>query len=107
MSKRVTTQSTITDKNIAALAFKACGIEARELSATEFEVRAGRSVARLDLRTGNLDGDDMSFRDSDFDGLRQHYAKEKYLSELTARGASIQLDTVNDEGDFVIVYQVG
>lgn len=106
MSKRVTTETEIKDRSIAMDAFRAANVQAREITADTFEVRAGRSVGTLNLRTGQIVGDDMSFTAKDFEPLKQHYAERKYLWELTQRGASVHSRNVEQNGDIVIVYQI-
>jgi hypothetical protein len=107
MSKRVTTESTITDRSIAVQAFASCGAHVREHSKTKYEITVGRSTGILDLTTGQIEGDDMSFHDSDFDTLKQHYAEKSYLWTLQQKGASIHSRNVTSEGDIEIIYQVG
>ena len=105
MSKRVTTQTEIKDREIAMSAFKSAGISFTESGSGVFSIQTGRSHGTLDLRSGTISGDDMSFRQSDFDSLKQHYAKEKTLKELLRAGASVQSQTTESNGDIVIVYQ--
>lgn len=105
MSKRVTTDTEIKDRSIALDAFKSCGLHFQETSPTTFEIRAGRSVGMLDLRTGQIVGDDMSFQKKDFEALKQHYAEEKYVWELRQQGATIHSREVNEQGDIVLMYQ--
>ncbi len=115
MSKRVTTKSTITDRTVALQAFKVWGVNGskgaersvHELSKTAFEIRSGRSTGRLDLTTGVITGDDMSFHESDFDDLKQTYAKEKLVAELLLQGGSIHSQTTTQSGDIEIIYQIG
>jgi hypothetical protein len=106
MSKRVTTQTEITDLSICMDAFKSAGIQARKQTDSTFEVRMGRSIGLLDLRTGQIEGDDMSFSSADFDVLKQHYAEQKYMWELKKRGASIHHREVDREGNIIIQYQI-
>ena len=107
MSKRVTTQTEIKDRSIAFDAFKAAGIHFREVSNNTFEIRAGSSHGVLDLRNGQIEGDDMSFRKADFDTLVQHYGEQKYMAELRRIGASVHSREVDSEGNIVLVFQTG
>lgn len=106
MSKKVTTQTEITDRSICLEAFKSAGLNFREVTEHTFEVRMAHSVGTLDLRTGKIEGDDMSFRNVDFDTLKQHYAEKKYVWELRKRGASIHNREIDKEGNIVIQYQI-
>jgi hypothetical protein len=107
MSKRVTTQTEIKDRAIALDAFKASGTNFREITGDTFEVRAGHSHGVLDLRTGQIEGDDMSFRKDDFTNLVQHYGEQKYMTELRRIGASIHSREVDRDGNIILTYQTG
>jgi len=107
MSKRVTTQTEIKDRGIALEAFKASGTHFHEMSPDTFEVRAGRSRGVLDLRTGQIEGDDMSFRKADFETLSQHYGEQKYMEELRRTGASVHSREVDKDGNIILVFQTG
>src|SRR5271165_992613 len=106
MSKRITTQTEITDLSICMDAFKSAGVKFGKQTDDKYEVRMGRSVGVLDLRTGQIEGDDMSFHSGDFDVLKQHYAEQKYMWELRRRGASIHSREVDKEGNIVLQYQI-
>lgn len=106
MSKRVTTQTEITDLSICMDAFKSTGAKFNKRTDDTYEVRMGHSVGVLDLRTGQIEGDDMSFHKADFDVLKQHYAEQKYMWELRKRGASIHQREVDKEGNIIIQYQI-
>jgi len=106
MSKRVTTQSLMTNKDILAQAVEACGAASRTYSNTSVEIRIGRSVGTLDLKSGKIEGDDMSFNESDFDALKQSYAERAYNFELLNRGGTVHDRTVLQNGDIVFLCQI-
>jgi hypothetical protein len=106
MSKRVTTQTEITDRSICLDALKSAGLHHKVLTPDTFEIRTAHSTGVLDLRTGQIEGDDMSFKGGDFDTLKQHYAEQKYMWELTKRGASIHNREIDKEGNIIIQYQI-
>ena len=106
MSKRVTTQTEITDSSIFTKAVASCGIKSSKIDDNTYELRTAHSIGILNLKTGSIEGDDMSFRSGDFDTLKQHYAEKKYMWELEMRGASVHSRTVDREGNIVITYQI-
>ena len=105
MSHRVTTQTEIKDRELALGAFKAAGIKFRDLGSNTFEVTTGRSTATLNLTNGQIEGDDMRWKEADFDVLKQHYAEQSLLWNLRRQGHTVQNREVNKEGDIVILYQ--
>jgi len=107
MSKRVTTQTELRDRGILLEAFKASGTKFESLSDNRFSITAGRSHGTLDLRTGVIEGDDMSFHKDDFAPLAQHYGEQKYMTELRRLGASVQSREIDRDGNIVITYQTG
>jgi len=107
MSRRVTTQTQITDRELAIDAFKAAGANYRETTPGTFSLTVGRSGGTLNLKTGTIEGDSDNFSDKDFDSLRQNYAHQKLLWELRRQGGTVDSSAVDRQGRIVVEYTVG
>ena len=105
MSRRVTTQTEIKDRDLALSAFQTAGVRFRDCGDDVFEISAGNSTAHLDLKSGIISGDDMRWKQRDFDTLKQHYGEQAYLWQLRKRGATLQKREVDKDGNIVLIYQ--
>jgi len=103
MSHRVTTKTQITDKEIAMSALKAKGWKFTERGDTLSIEGGPMTGATINLKTGDVDGDtDYHSRDQ-LGSLSQAYGKEKYLNECNRQGITVESETVNEEGDIVLL----
>lgn len=108
MSRRITTETNITDRDMA--------IEALELADISYTVQ-GDSIfmssgdfrnARLDLKTGAISGDsDYGHTSEKFGLLRQHYGEAMVRAEARSNGTTIESRDVDEEGNIVLMWQVG
>jgi hypothetical protein len=108
MSRRVTTETNITDKAVALEALDLAGIEYRVQGDTVYMSSGDFRNARLDLRSGTISGDDDYGHTSErFGVLRQYYGEAMFRQEAAKSGTTIEQREVNEEGDVVLMWHVG
>lgn len=108
MSRRITTETNITDKAVALEALELAGIEHNVQGDTIYMSSGDFRNARLDLRTGTISGDSDFGHDSEqFGVLRQYYGEALFRAEARKNGTTIEQREVNEEGDVVLMWHVG
>jgi hypothetical protein len=105
MSQKVTVKTVITNKEFAAVALKAAGLEFEEMGSTGLRIKSGALAnATIDLTTGNLTGDtDYGHRKSTFEGVIRGYAEAKFRHEAGQSGVQIKARTIEKNGDVKLV----
>lgn len=109
MSHRVTTQTEIKDKALAAKAIKDAGMTYVEDSDTLLRITSGPMVeATIDLKTGLVTGDtDYHHSRESLGMLKQLYGEAKYRKECAIQGIMIDERTVEKNGDIVLMCSMG
>lgn len=104
MSHRVTTQTEIKDKDVAAAALKQAGYTFDVQDQTIRITSGDLCHASIDLRTGLVSGDtDYMHSDSKFSALKKFYAEEKVKKEFLRQGGYIESRSVNAQGHIVLI----
>ncbi len=108
MSHRVTTETQMKDKHLAAAACKAAGVQYTEQGDT-FRFTGGKlNNATLDLKTGRITGDtDYGHTTETLGALRQHYGEAMFKQESIKNGVSIESRTVNAAGEIILMWARG
>lgn len=99
MSRRITTKTQMTNKELTEQALKSAGLSYVEEGASMFRITSGdMRNATLDLRTGNIVGDtDLHGRDT-LGSLRKHYSEAQIRHRCLMEGHSIEERQVLQDG---------
>lgn len=99
MSRRITTKTQITDKELAIQALKMAGMSYREEGSTVLRITSGSMrEATLDLRTGTITGDSDYHRQDTLGALRQHYSEAQIRQRCLMEGHSVEERQVFQDG---------
>ncbi len=104
MSHRVTTETQIKDKELAASTLTKLGAK-YSVSGNSILITSGPMAnASIDLSTGRVTGD-TDFRHSSalFGDLVQAYGESKYRAECAKQGVSVESRIVEKNGDIVLM----
>jgi len=107
MSRRITTRTEITDKELAIEALKSAGIS-YQVDGDTINLTSGTYThATLDLQTGTIEGDsDYGHSSRNLGLLRQHYSEAKVKAKYLREGTIIDSREVNSEGDIVLMWHM-
>jgi hypothetical protein len=105
MSRRITTKSEMTDKELVMEASRRSGIAAHDLGSTIQFLSGPMRNATLDLRTGTIVGDsDHGHTSAGLGMLRQHYAEAQVRREFMKTGTNVSDRQVNEDGNIVLMW---
>ena len=98
MSKRITTKTDMTNKDLAIAALKASGLTYEEVGSTSLRIKSGALASTtLDLTTGLLVGDsDTGYRSGNLGTLRREYAEAGKRVQAAREGVQIKQRIVNE-----------
>lgn len=108
MSRRITTKTSITDKDLAEQALKQAGIQYQD-QGTSIRFTSGEMAnATLDLTTGTISGDsDFGHTKERLVGLlRQHYSEAQVKREYAKLGAVIDERQIDNQGNVVLMWHM-
>lgn len=107
MSRIITTQTQMKDKELAVLACNQAGISFRD-EGDQFVFTSGPLAhARLDLKTGAITGDtDFGHSKAKLGMLRQHYSEQQFKREAQKVGTTIDERTTDKEGNVVLMWHM-
>lgn len=107
MSHRVTTQTNITDKDLAIQALKTAGWDFSERGESLYVSSGPMARSSINLKTGVVEGDtDWHNRGDDSLGaLKRFYAEAKAVEECRIQGVTIESREVTKEGEIVLTCQ--
>lgn len=107
MSRIITTQTQIKDKELAVLACSQAGISFRDEGDQLIFTSGSLAHARLDLTTGNISGDtDFGHSKSSLGVLRQFYSEAQFKREAQKIGTTITERTTDKEGNIVLQWHM-
>lgn len=105
MSRRITTKSEMTDKELVMQAARLSGIAAHDLGTTIQFLSGQMRNATLDLRTGTITGDsDYGHTSAGLGVLRQHYSEAQVRREFMKNGTNVSERQVNEDGNIVLMW---
>jgi hypothetical protein len=105
MSRRISTQTEIKDKDLAIAALNQAGIT-HEVIGNTIRMSSGfMANATLDLNTGTVTGDsDFGHSSSNLGLLRQYYSEAKVRAEWLKSGAVIDERQNDVEGNIILLW---
>jgi hypothetical protein len=108
MSRRITQNTDITNKELAIMALNAAKISFEEQGEILYLKSGAFQNATLNLKTGTISGDsDFGHRKEEFGLLRQHYAEAESRLACQRIGDTIDERSLNAEGDIVLMCHTG
>ena len=103
MSRRITTQSQIKDREFAIKTLKSLSANYQDAGNDTFRITSGSlRNATLDLKTGNIFGDSDNHSRSAIEEIRRKYTELKYRDTIFKQGATVESRTVQDNEDVVL-----
>ena len=105
MSRRVSTKTNITNKDVAVSALNFAQVQ-HSVSGNRIFLSSGPlRGAVLDLETGDLSGDtDFGHNEHTFEVIKQYYAEALFRVEASKIGTTIDQRTVDHEGNIVLMW---
>ncbi len=103
MSHRVTTQTQITNKELAVQALKSAGWSYQEQGTVLFITGGPMRNASLDTRTGTITGDSDYHNRGTLGALRRHYTEALIRADAIKKGATVESREVLKNGDIRLV----
>lgn len=108
MSKKITTQTDITENEHATAALRKAGFSFRAEGDSRLRITSGPMAhAVIDLSTGKVEGDDQLHSRDTLGALRGLYAESKLHAEILKGGGSILERNEQKNGDIELIYQIG
>jgi len=108
MSHRVTTQTEIKDKALAAQAAKAAGLTFVEEGDTLRFTSGSMKNAVLNLRTGQIMGDtDYGHSAEKLGAFKMWYSEAKYNLECARQGIMVETRSMNENGEIELICALG
>lgn len=105
MSRRVSTKTNITDKDVAIAALGYAQVQ-HSVSGNRIFLQSGPLLgAVLDLETGDLSGDtDFGHSEASLGVIKQYYAEALFRVESSKIGTTIDQRAVDHEGNIVLMW---
>jgi len=107
MSKRIKTNTEITDKELAIEALNQAEIVYQIKGDTIYMDSGELMHTSLSLKTGEISGDsDFGHTSENLGLLRKYYSEAKFKRECLKNGTLIDERQVNEEGDIVLMWHM-
>ncbi len=109
MSKRITTDTEIKQRDLALVALKKAGFTFTDEGNNCLRIHSGpQRGATLDLTTGRITGDTDRNTPEGLGALKKFYAEAKLVSEIVSAGGYIEEQTrqVQKDGSIVFEYHI-
>lgn len=105
MSRRITNQLNITDRELAAEALKLADCKFEQHGEHTLFIASGMfRHATVDLKTGTITGDsDYGHSEESFGLLRQYYAEAQIRLECLKNGTTIEEKQTDSEGNIILL----
>lgn len=108
MSRRIFTQTTMNDKEVAIAAIALAGYD-YTAHRNQIYIESGPlKYATINLTTGRVEGDvDFGHTESSLGVLRQYYSEALFRRDCLKNGTQIDGKEVTEEGDVVLTWHMG
>lgn len=110
MSHKITTQTEITDRDLAISAIKTAGWSHRASGPSALTFTSGpMSGATLDLSNGVVSGDTDAHSRAALGSLRVYYGEQKLVAEILKNGGYVDQESrvVHKTGEIEFTYNIG